>query len=54
MSSGATKEKTGDRVIISRKISYEYPDKSIIVMTLKRIYDKAGNLITTQLSKNGF
>lgn len=38
----------GDKVVISRKNQYELPSNKIVFETIKRVYDKAGKLISHQ------
>ena len=42
-----------DRVTISRKISYEYPNRNMVVKVIKRIYDTAGKFIKTEIQTTG-
>ena len=43
-----TRQLEGDSIIISRKISYEYPDRNMVTKIIKRIYDTAGKFINTE------
>ena len=50
ITSNPEKTRIGNCVMVSRKIEYQYPDKSIIFEHLKRLYDKTGKLIRAEKS----
>ena len=50
IASNPEKTRVGNCIMVSRKIEYQYSDKSIVFEHLKRLYDKTGKLIKAEKS----
>lgn len=49
-----TKKIEGDKLIVMKKTEYEHPKDGMIFKTVKRIYDKFGNLLDVKKEFSNF